>query len=55
MGAAAFLGADAVCAVCARIEKLADTGRLDDVLPELAALVQELERTLAVMAPTVAA
>ena len=55
MGAAAFLGADAVCAVCARIEKLADTGRLDDVLPELAALVLELERTLAVMAPTVAA
>jgi CheY-like chemotaxis protein len=55
MGAAAFLGADDVCAVCAQIEKLADTGQLDAVPPHLAALRQELDRTLATMTPTVAA
>ena len=55
MGAAAFLGADAVCTVCAHIEKLADTGQLDAVPPQLAALRRELDRTLSTMTPRVAA
>jgi len=55
MGAAAFLGADAVCTACARIEQLADAGLLDTIAPDLAALRLELDRTVAAMAPTVAA
>ncbi|NVM74447.1 signal transduction histidine kinase/CheY-like chemotaxis protein/HPt (histidine-containing phosphotransfer) domain-containing protein [Duganella sp. SG902] len=47
MGAAAYLGADAVHTRCARIEKLADAGQLDAVAPQLAALGQELEQALA--------
>ena len=52
MGSAAYLGADMLYKRCAQIEQLADTGELDAVAPQLAALRQELERTLAEIAPS---
>ncbi|SDG41756.1 MULTISPECIES: ATP-binding protein [unclassified Duganella] len=51
MGAAAFLGADALHAYCAQIEKLADAGELAAIHPHLATLRQELAVALAEMAP----
>lgn len=42
MGGAAFLGADALHACCAQIERLADAGELEAVKPHLAALDTEL-------------
>jgi signal transduction histidine kinase/CheY-like chemotaxis protein len=51
MGAAAFLGADALRARCAQIEQLADAGELEAVMPHLAALRLELTQALAEMAP----
>lgn len=47
MGAAAFLGADALHTCCAEIEKLADAGDLGAVLPHLDTLRQALAQTLA--------
>ncbi|MTV38054.1 ATP-binding protein [Duganella radicis] len=47
MGGAAFLGANALHACCAQIERLADAGDLDAVTPHLATLQYELSRTLA--------
>jgi HPt (histidine-containing phosphotransfer) domain-containing protein len=55
MGAAAFLGADALHARCAQIEKLADAGELPALPPHLAALAQELAQVLADMAAEPAA
>ncbi|MYM27262.1 response regulator [Duganella sp. CY15W] len=49
MGAAAYLGADTLYARCAQIEKLADIGELDAVIPQLVKLAQELAQTLAEM------
>ncbi|MBV7537524.1 response regulator [Duganella sp. sic0402] len=50
MGAAAFLGVDALHARCAQIEKLADAGELHAVAPHLATLRLELSQALADMA-----
>jgi len=55
MGGAAFLGADALRARCARIEQLADAGELDAVRPQLATLTLELAETLAKIEPRVGA
>lgn len=49
MGAAAFLGADALQARCGQIENLADAGELEAVAPQLATLTLELAQTLADM------
>jgi HPt (histidine-containing phosphotransfer) domain-containing protein len=54
MGGAAFLGADTLRARCAQIERLADAGELDGLMPHLAALRLELERTLAEISPDMA-
>ncbi|MRW90665.1 response regulator [Duganella sp. FT80W] len=51
MGGAAYLGADALHARCAQIEKLADAGDLSVMLTQLEKLNQELARTLAEMTP----
>jgi signal transduction histidine kinase/CheY-like chemotaxis protein len=46
MGGAAFLGADALHARCAQIERLADAGELEAVKPHLAVLKTELAQAL---------
>lgn len=50
MGAAAFLGADALHTCCAEIEKLADAGQLTALTPHLDALNNALKLALAEMA-----
>jgi len=54
MGSAGYFGAAALCAMCARIEKLADAGTLDAIQPRLAKLHNELAGVLARLAPTAA-
>jgi signal transduction histidine kinase/FixJ family two-component response regulator/HPt (histidine-containing phosphotransfer) domain-containing protein len=54
MGSAGYFGADALCAMCARIEKLADAGTLDAIQPRLAKLHDELAGVLARLAPAAA-
>ena len=46
MGGAAFLGAGALHARCAQIERLADAGELEAVKPHLAVLETELAQAL---------
>jgi signal transduction histidine kinase/CheY-like chemotaxis protein len=54
MGGAAYLGAAALHARCAQIEKLADAGELAAVTPHMAALRLELAQALAELAPPAA-